>query len=97
MRTVSRTLLYCAAAVLKQCRLLDRDRRLKVGFEFIRFQVRTLEETHGDIQNIHVTSNLDIMARRVGKPQHIVRTPCAETFTRRQMPPMLHVSFDELP
>jgi hypothetical protein len=63
--------------------MLDRDDRLKVGFESIFFQLRSLEETHGDIQNFHVASDLDILARRVRKPQQIVRTPGADTFTGR--------------
>ena len=49
------------------------------------------------IQNLRVAGDVHVVAYRKWKPQQIVRAPGANTCSGRQMPPMLHVSFDELP
>ena len=45
MRPVGVRLLNRPAAMLEQRRVLDRDRRLKIGFVLIFFQLRTFDET----------------------------------------------------
>src|SRR5205823_3762918 len=48
------------------------------------------------VEDRPVAGNLEIMNDAVGKPEQVVGDPCAHSFSRRGMPPVLNIPFAEL-
>src|SRR5436309_1730254 len=72
MWSVGGALFNRPAAVLKHCRMFDRDHRLKVDFGLSFLQCRSLKKRRTGFQNIHVSRFLYIMANDIWKPQQVV-------------------------
>ncbi len=70
--------------------------RLEVGIRLIRTQERSLEEGHGLVEDIRVARDGEVTVDGVGEPEPVVGDPGSHAPARRRVPPVLHVTFDEL-
>ena len=86
-----------ADAMLVQRGPFDRDRRPFVRFVFAGLERTAVEERHLLVEHRCIAGRLHVLQRRVDEPQPIVRKARAHALPARLVPPVLDVSFAELP
>src|SRR5271167_1060338 len=86
-----------ARAVFKKSGSLFGNARLEVGFLLSLGQNVAFEEWDHFLEDSHVAGSFGELNRYVREPQKIVRDSGAYAPARRRVPPVLDVTFDELP
>ena len=85
-----------ATAVLVERRGLRGDLGPQVGLVLPGLQRARREERHGLVQHAPVAGGVDVEGGEEGQPEEIVREARARAASRRRVPPVQHVAFDEL-
>src|SRR5487761_2654844 len=96
MRTISQSEPNRTHAMLVEARGLRRHFRQLVIRLLAILQGAALDERAGLVENADVTGDIDVAAGSQRQPQIVVGAARAHAFTRRRMPPVLHIAFEEL-
>ncbi len=92
----AQSMLDRADRMLIERRGLHRDRR-QIELRFLAGRHRrTFDEGHELIEHAHIARPFDVAARRERQPQVVIGAARAHAASARWVPPMLHVSLDEL-
>ena len=86
-----------AGAVFEQRADFVGHRRKEEAVVFVGLQKLTLEERNQLVQHRGIFGRTDIMRDGIGQPRLVVGDARAHTLTRMRQPPVLHVTFHELP
>ena len=85
-----------ARAVLEQGAALRGHARLEIQIFLPRRERRPVEEGNDLVENSEIVGDFQVLNDHIRQPEQIIGDPGAHAAARRRMPPMLHISFDEL-
>src|SRR5688572_20554406 len=71
--------------------------RLKIGLALAFREWLSFQKGHSLFEHVRITSRLDVVRDGIGQPEQVVRDFCTHAPAGGWVPPVLNISFQELP